>query len=493
MIVDQYGNAVNTSRHFNRGANQWRGDRPWVPTQLGDIGDMIPPRDRLTMVAVSRLLAENWGPWRGILRQMPMYSVGKAWKPSMQTDDQDVQAEAEMVIRERFCPLAGLDGKDFSTKLYELTLAMLRDGDGFYLLTEWETGFPAIQIIPCHRVGQRRSGKDFSVVESGPYKGMRIEDGIIFNKYGTTVAYRVLGDTEDEDMEISARSMGHVFDSDYSEGRRGYPVLAHALNDGRDGLQAHEWERLNMLARSAHTLIEHNETGEQDDDANNHFSNAPANSDGSGVMTGSILGGTYKTVRAGSGYKLESVKHDTPGDVWESFNNRIEKKIYEGVPWPRSFGGEKGEKGGGTAERRDIMLARQTIEDLQCTLDRHARRMIGYAYQKLVKLDRVPESADWWRWTFSKPPKITIDDGRVSKSMLEMWRAGVVSDEDLLTDMGKDHDDFYRNKFAKAADKELMFREAQEAKNVELDPRVKGMFTPNDTGEETNSKEDHED
>lgn len=483
MILDQYGNAVNPSRRFNRSASTWAGDRPWVPTHLDDIGKMIPAHDRKTLVAVSRLLAENWGPWRGILRQMSMYTVGKAWKPSLQTDDEDVQREAEMAIREKFCPMAGLDGKDFTTKLYELLMATLRDGDGFYMLTEWETGFPAIQVIPNHRIGQRRYDKDHSTVESGPYKGLSIEDGVITNKYGTTVAYRLLGKTEDEDTEISARSIGHIFDSDYAEGKRGYPVLAHALNDGRDGLQAHEWERLNMLARSAHTLIEHNETGEPDDDANNHFSDTPANADGSGVATGTILGGTYKTVRAGTGYKLESVKHETPGDVWESFNNRIEKKIYEGVPWPKSFSGDSGQKGGGTAERRDIMLARQTIEDLQCTLERHARRMIGYAYKKMVQTGSVSDSPDWYRWTFSKPPKITIDDGRVSKAMLELWRAGVVSDEDLLTDMGKDHDDFFRSKFAKAADKEIMFNDAQQAKGVKLDPRVKGMFTPNDTPE----------
>jgi hypothetical protein len=316
---------------------------------------------------------------------------------------------------------------------------------------------------------------------------LAIKDGIIFNQYGTTVAYRLLGETEENDRDLSARFVGHMFDADYSEARRGYPVLAHALNDGRDALQAHEWERLNMLARSAHMLIEHNERGVPDGDPSNHFTDGTDTSgEGTGVETGSLFGGIYKTVRAGMGYKIESVEHNTPGETWESFGDRMIRKLCAGVPWPYSYTWEGNGKGGGTAERRDIMQARETISDVQHTLERHARRIIGYAYQKLRKKGEVPRSEDWWRWSFSKPSKQTIDDGRVSKQMLELWRAGLVSDDDMLGEMGKEHDEFYRSKFNKAADKEVLFQEAQKAKGVEIDPRVKGMFTPNDKPEQTN-------
>jgi hypothetical protein len=280
--------------------------------------------------------------------------------------------------------------------------------------------------------------------------------------------------------------MGHAYFSDYTEGKRGYPALAHGLNDGRDALQAHEWERLNMLARSAHVLIEHTETGAPTEDPTSYFGSESDAScpDTGGISTGQIMGGIYKTVRASSGYKLESVEHVTPGEVWESFQNRMEQKVCQGVPWPQSFIGDGAGRGGGTSERRDIMQARQTIEDLQCTVERHARRIIGYAYQKLVKNGQAPSTEDWYRWSFSKPPRLTIDDGRVSKATIEMWRAGLVSDDDILEDMGKDSSEYWTSKFNKAADKELAFIEAQESKGVELDPRYKGMFTPNDMGED---------
>jgi hypothetical protein len=482
MIVDQYGNPA-VSQKFNRSSDNRSLDRPWIPTRLDNIDKLIPSYDRNTLVAVSRMLVENWGPTRGIARQIPMYSVGRAWKPTLTTTDESVKSKAETAMREQFCQMADLQGRDFSTSLYHMAHLLIRDGEVFYLLTEWETGFPAIQIIPCHRIGQREWGEQ--KVKSGTYQGLTISEGVIRNRYGRPIAYRVLGVTPDLDEDISSRSLKHVYDSDYPEARRGYPALSHGLNDGRDALQAHEWERINMLARSSHTLIEHSETGIPDNHPSSYFDadgDTIATGSASDISTNTLFGGIYKTVRAGTGYKLESVEHNTPGETWESFGDRMIRKMCAGIPWPFSFVWEGRKTGGGTAERRDIMQARQTVEDMQCTLEKEAKAIMGYAFKKLVKTGAIPDSSDWWRWSFSKPPKLTVDDGRVSKANLELWRAGVLNDEDLLSDMGKDHDEHFRNRFTRAADKELMFNEIQETKGVELDIRYKGMFTPNDMG-----------
>jgi len=206
-----------------------------------------------------------------------------------------------------------------------------------------------------------------------------------------------------------------------------------------------------------------------------------------------MQGGTWTHFKAGSGSKLEAVIHETPGEVWESFQDRLVWKVCAGIPWPTSFvKGDYG-RGGGTAERRDIMQARQTIEDMQSTLEKAARNIIGYAYKKLVKIGSITDSADWWKWSFSKPPKITIDDGRALKASIEMWRAGIISDSDLLEDMGKDHDEYWLNKFNRAADKEILFNEVQAAKGVTLDPRYKGMFNPQEINQEPEKEDDNED
>ena len=491
-LVDQYGNPLSSSRKFNRSAENGGQDRPWLPTRLRDIDKLIPKTDRHILVGVSRHLVENWAPARAVARQIPMYSVGRAYVPSLETEDDELKTEVEKVMRNQFAKMADVQGRDLATVLYHIAHLAIRDGEAFYLLTERQTGFPAIQVIPCHRIGQRSWFAD--IIDEGPYKGLEINDGIIRNKFGATVAYRVLGETPDKDEDISARSLKQVFDSDYPEGRRGYPAGVHGLNDGRDALQAHEWERLNMLARSSRTMIEWNETGAPDNSAATHFDSGCETSSDSdeGLTTKPLEGGTWTHFRAQSGSKLQAVLHETPGDVWESFQDRLVWKYCAGVPWPTSFvKGDYG-KGGGTAERRDIMQARQTIEDMQSMIDRAAENILGYAYKKLVNMGRLPDSPDWWNWTFSHPPKITIDDGRTSKAMIEMWRAGVVSDDDMLTDMGKDPSEYWTNKFNRAADKEISFLAVQEAKGVELDPRYKGMFTPNETNNEPEEEQEPE-
>jgi hypothetical protein len=154
----------------------------------------------------------------------------------------------------------------------------------------------------------------------------------------------------------------------------------------------------------------------------------------------------------------------------------------------------------GTAERNAIEMARRTIKDRQGSLRVLARRCIGYATQKLKNLGRIGESEDWWRWEFNMPPVLTIDDGRMSKAQVELWRAGLISDEDILSDMGKDSEDYWPRKFDNAVKKEQAFEAAQERGSVTLDPRYKGMFTPNDMNapqqdrpmEETDPIEDEE-
>lgn len=495
MIVDIYGNPiVSTNDRFQRSADTRTKDRPWLPTRLDDITKLIRPVERQTLVAVSRLLVENWGPVRAIARQIPMFTVGRAWVPSLNASA-GVKKSAERLVREQFCPSVDLAGNDLATVLYLLTHALIRDGEYFYLLTERKTGWPAIQIIPSHRIGQRSASE--KIVANGRYKGLPIEDGVICNRRGTPVAYRFLAEDPKNDEDISARNLIHRFDCDYPEAKRGYPAIAHGLNDGRDGLQAHEWERLNMLARSSHTMIEWNETGAPDNDPRYHFDDdgIPKASGVPGEVTVTPLqGGTWKHFRAGSGSKLEALRHDTPGEVWESHNNRLIRKIYVGVPWPFSWGWEGNGPGGGTAERREIMQARQTIEDTQAIIERDARIILGYGYKKLVKLGAARDTSDWWRWSFSKPPKPTIDDGRVIKGQMDLWRAGLVSDSDMLSDLGKDPEEYWRQKFEHAADKEQAFIEIQASRGVTLDPRYKGMFTPNETApaQESDDQQDDE-
>ena len=105
-------------------------------------------------------MVENWAPARAVARQIPMHSVGKAYVPSLETEDNDVKTEVEKVMRSQFAKMADIQGRDLATVFYHISHLVIRDGEAFYLLTERETGFPAVQVIPCHRIGQRSWSAD---------------------------------------------------------------------------------------------------------------------------------------------------------------------------------------------------------------------------------------------------------------------------------------------------------------------------------------------
>ena len=480
-ILNEYGNPAYVTRKFSQGSEHST-TRPWQPVRLDDIGKLVTNYDRETLVSVSRSIIENFGPIKGAVRQIAMYSVGDAWKPKNVSMSERWRKKAEMVIREQFCPIADLRGRSFTDLLYHSSVLLDRDGEVFVLLTEHDSGFPAIQIVPSHRIrsGAYGYGGDSGVLQSGRFKGAMIQDGIIYTKTGAVAGYRYMNDDKTGFTDIPAASMIHCYESDYPESKRGYPSITHGLNDIRDSMQSHEWERLNMLIRSSIALVESNESGVQDDDLpGSHFNNDLGNDCPQKATAVKYMdGGAVKHFRAGTGSKIEVLKHENPGDMWSDYNDRMIRMTLSGMPWPTSM--IWGATGQGTAERKDIELARRTIKDRQATLRVLAKRVIGYATAKLTKIGRISSSEDWWRWSFNMPPVLTIDDGRIAKATIELWRAGLISDEDILSDMGKDEEDYWPRKFESAAKKEQAFIDAQEKAGVEIDYRYKGMFTAND-------------
>jgi hypothetical protein len=481
---------------FSRGATAGGGTRPWVPTQLADIDKLIRSYDRKTLLAVSRHMVENWGPTKAIALVLKMLVVGSSWRPSMQSPDKEYRKEIERIIREQFMPIGNIagGGRTMQATIADIPFLRVRDGESFWLLTSYDTGFPAVQNIPSHRIGSRTWGDDI-VLKSGKFSGAKIIDGVILNRNGTVIGYQFLGDTEKEDEQIPVQSMVHDFVSMYPEGRRGYPMIAHGLNDARDSMQSHEWERLNMLWRSSIVAIENNLDGvARGTHPASFFSEPTAEVDSNGVVTtgtpmnttANVIDGPGRTLhyKAGTGSKIELMKHDNPGEIYESFGDRMIKAICAGVPLPVSVVWQA--TGQGTAERRDIEQTRRIVGLMQSGILPAVKRIIGYATQKFVKLGTAPASPDWWRWSFSLPPEFSIDPGRDIKAKLDLHTKGLISDSEIIQSLGYegDEEEYWTEKFTDACEKELLFDAIQKEMKVKIDPRYKGMWTPNDLGPE---------
>jgi hypothetical protein len=110
--------------------------------------------------------------------------------------------------------------------------------------------------------------------------------------------------------------------------------------------------------------------------------------------------------------------------------------------------------------------------------------MTGYAVAKLIKLGELPAANDWWKWKFTYPKKLTIDDGRVSKELIEQWKAGFLNTQDVLGYLGKSEDEHLDQRINYLVKMKTKVLEANKANpEITIEPREMQMLTANDMTE----------
>jgi hypothetical protein len=136
--------------------------------------------------------------------------------------------------------------------------------------------------------------------------------------------------------------------------------------------------------------------------------------------------------------------------------------------------------GGGTAQRTEIAMAQRSIEDRQDLLFYAARRIIGYAISKMQKRGDLPPAVDWYNWDFSTPPKLTIDDGRITKELEALWKMGAANLRDIVSMRGKTLESHYQERAQEVALRKLAARDASDLYGVDIDDREMSMLTSNE-------------
>jgi hypothetical protein len=193
----------------------------------------------------------------------------------------------------------------------------------------------------------------------------------------------------------------------------------------------------------------------------------------------SLDGGTVRYFKSNSGGKIETLVNNRPGNPFLDFHNRLLKSAFAGLNWPMAFY-DGHAAGGGTAQRTEIAMAQRSIEDRQDLLFYAAKRIVGYAIAKAQKRGDLPQSSDWYNWEFSTPPKLTIDDGRITKELESLWKMGAANMRDIVSMRGKTLESHYMERAQEIALRKLAARQAEETYGVTIDDREMAMLTPNE-------------
>jgi len=486
-ILDPYGYPVTSRGVQLIDATRQNNDRPSWTTATDAIHKSVSYEDWRTMLSASRRLWANYDVLKGATSQKAMHAIGRAWEPEFRGADKAWGEKATAWLMNEWYPVCDVRGEnyDFKTDLFLSSQCIDRDGNAAILLTETADGYPQIQMIGIHRIGVRnREG----IIAGGTYKGLRIENGVIMNKAGRPVAYRVLGSTVAEDQDISARDLIVKFDPEWADQVLGFPAFSGSINFLRDNLQSHAWEHMSQLNASRILMTEWNESGglPEDDPANLGRESTAA----SAATLEKLEGGTILRYKAGGGSKVDFTSSDRPGEQWTSLQDRAIRMALIGMNWPYGLCW-KGESSNGTAERSEVEKARASIKDRQDLLEPVAKRKVGYAISKAIKLGILPpytgeDIGGFLAWGFSKPAEFSVDKGRDGKEEREAYHLGWGLTRDYLAKAGmkgtvKDH---FISRANEVADMIEAMEEVAKARGVKIDPRQMQMLTPNDQSQE---------
>jgi capsid protein len=426
-------------------ATNWRERfrRPFEIQTVNTIGQEVNQYDWFQLLSDSRKLYCNLGPVTGAIDDKATYAVGRAWNAKFTGTDTEWGKKAEQWVNEEWYPMADARGPmfDFKTDLFLQSVSIDRDGEIYIYLTASPDGWPQIQLLPAHMIGDRNNVD--GVIKDGPYAGLRCSQGIVTNDVGQAVAYHVLGATPNSDKYISAQDLIQVFDPRWADQVRGFPVFMHALMDLKDLRQIQGYEKIAAELMSSIGLIEWNETGAPDMSPE-AILRGGTQYIGANPMPAVTIeqipgGGNIKYMRGNSGSKIEQLKNDRPSVQLDAFMDRLIRNACVGAGWPFELTWDASKLGGANV-RLLIAKAMRAVEDRQDLLRPVAKRCVGYAVAKAIKEGLLEPNAEWYKWRFTMPARMTADYGRESKADLEDYLNGIKTLSDIKGEEGIDLD-----------------------------------------------------
>ena len=432
-ILDAYGKPYSTQGNTLYDAARWDRNRPYIITQARDFSNIAAAGQR-ELLSLGRYLFANCPPLQNAIKTIARVAIGNAFIPQFYGADKAWGERAETLLYEwhKICVLGG-GAYDWNSALEVSLTSIIRDGDIGILLTESEdAAYPQIQLIPAHRIG---SPSELPKVESGPFAGRNIINGVILNDFGRAIGYRVYNADFTAFQEVSAADLVLYYEPDFAEQVRGVSRIASGIRDWQDRKQAFEFLRLALKKEASYAVVEHTEEGALDPDADEMQSFTGAN--GGTIYEERVDGGSVRVFRANSGSKVEFPESSRPSQNSQAFWERVTRDGLQAINWPVELTYDAS-KIGGASLRMVMEVAQTTVEKYQAIAQKMATRIDAWRIAKAIKSKELPANADWWKFSHQTPEELTADKGYSSQVDREEYKLGMVTLRDLAARRGKD-------------------------------------------------------
>ena len=320
------------------------------------------------------------------------------------------------------CTKGGIN-KDFKSCLKIGSKMLDRDGDFGVQFLLGTNGSPKINFIEGDSIAGRSLGNQ--TIETGPYKGNQLRDGIVYDDNDNKIGYQLKGADESKDTIVSASQFLLATDADFYKLDRGLPVIAAALQDGYN-LYDYVYYYSQVVKREAECqIINTNIRGQADegdlvsfDDLDKEPSGGqgtPNKSNGRNDLLMNrdpieYMGEGNFYLKAGAGEKIESLNTNRPAGEIQQFMTDTRKRLILSTGVTHELLLSLSEIGGASA-RGMAQIIQRNFDERRTLLEKFARPIILYAVYSAMENGIIPENYtdDLTNLEFSRGPELILD------------------------------------------------------------------------------------
>jgi hypothetical protein len=445
MILDQWGKPIEGSYSTAISmveTSQDSGDRLPRPNLTQDIALLLSKQKHRMLLSDARHIAMRQPLVSGAVKQKADYVSQAGFLPVHSGSDKSWGAIARAKLKQahKVSNVRGINyAWDRTWKIGCMTIDL--EGDYFICWGRTKTGYPRYQVLEAHRIGCRNSER---LVETGPFAGQKILNGIIYNSVGDEIGYRVLGSDMESDRDLSTSEMTHVcIPRWFSEGRP-FPPIAYAILDWYDVTDTRGLQKQKQKIGSAITLVEKTPDGKMPvkgmEAALNTIRNGgtvtPKKSDLSANMSPEAVllnGGLIRYIK--NGMDVQMLQDNTPGDGWLRFDERIAQGAFYGMEWRAEMldlSKLSGAPVRGFADQINTAIYSRWL-DLTPLVYIGDMRLLSM----LIECGEVPENPEWMEWGYIPPAEFVVDGGRSSKIDQDNVRGGFDTHTSIIGRFGR--------------------------------------------------------
>ena len=420
--------------------------------------------DRWELVNYSRQLFAQIGNLSTAIGHKNSWAFGDAWEPHYAGTNPKWGQEASEFLRMQFYPFCNLRGPQYdlarslqiSGQLWDV------DGDDAMILTETESGFPALAFFPSTRIGTQATGTRGSmdrtksqvggssgIVNGGPFDGAKIFDGVILDRNSRMIGLRIIAE-DGTVSDVPSFNCDLSYEPDWHDQGRGIPRTAVCLLRWMNRQDIDEFLQRGMKRAASIGLKFKRQGGEAGLGNEVITSEVDTQIDGAGDQAIQEAGSTppkvyYEELEGGEMYYLDSdgreeiepLNYQNPHPNSEAFIERIERECLGNLGWPYEMINVG--KTGRAPTRLVCDLANQSIWARQRTGYRRWKRIITYAVAKAMKsgyLSKNNDGLDPYLWEPGFPKVVSVDQGNDAAADREAFKLGLTSRQILMQKVG---------------------------------------------------------